>query len=102
MRSSRTSRAVLGLAVLAAPLLSCVSDQRIVANTTAAYVYLEQQYEWDCVEVKGPETCKDTQAALKEARRQTELANKVYQIGKLPKQQRAKLKAVAKSLEAKK
>ena len=85
------------LAALAVLAFGC-SDRTLVANTTAAYVYAEQQYEWDCVEVKGPETCGATRAELIEAKRQTELANKVYQIGKLPKAEKKKLAGIKKRL----
>lgn len=88
--------------LLAAALLTVgCSDVRLVSDATASYVAHEQQYEWDCVEVKGPPECAATQTALKEAKRQTELANRVYKIGKLPKSERAKLKAAAAALEAK-
>jgi len=77
------------------------SDLKLVGDTTAAYIVAEQEYEWDCVEVKGPDTCAARQAELKEAKRQTELANKAYKVGKLPKPFKKKLKAIAKSMEAK-
>jgi hypothetical protein len=98
MRQKRAT----GLAMLALTLFAAgCSDLHLVSNTTSAYIVAEQQYEWECVEVKGPETCAARQTELKEAKRQTELANKAYKVGKLPKPFKKKLKAIAKSMGAK-
>lgn len=85
-------RAALLLLLLAG--VAC-SDRALVANATAAHTYAEAHYEWACVDQVGPPECKQDQAVLNDAKREVELDNRVYKIGKLPKVARQRLRKIA-------
>lgn len=100
---------ISAVALLCLLLVSCASNKAFVANQSAARIYQEDRYERLCVQQKGPGTCKDMQGILNTLERHEPkgcdvtsptckpvglipVANKVIQVGALPKQERAELK----------
>lgn len=76
-------------------LTGCVSDRELVARATASYTYTEAHYEQRCVQVVGPAACAGEQVSLKKAKQEVKLCNDVQKIGKLPKEAKRNLKAIA-------
>lgn len=56
-------------------------------------MYYEAEYEQRCVTIRGPAECLPYRDKLSELRRQATLANSVYQIGPMPKTEKAQLEA---------
>jgi hypothetical protein len=90
-------RAALVLAVLLVGG-GCVSDQKLVANATAARHYHHGRWEREC---EGKETppCEAFAQLVDEALDETELCNEVQRIGKLPPQARRRLKQLTARME---
>lgn len=82
---------------------ACASDKKLVANLTASYIYHEQAYVWKCVEpqpqIVPQPACQKYQRLLSDAKRQVTLANDVYKVGALPKDQKKVLLSLKTALE---
>lgn len=86
-------RSTLAIGALCSTL-AC-SDKSLVSKATAAHVYWEDRYEKNCVAAKGdPTKCHACQAVLNDARETVMLANRVYQIGPMPKEEKAEVKVI--------
>jgi hypothetical protein len=94
------ARRLLAAAVVLAAAAGCVSDGKLVANTTARQYWEEDRYEQRCVVRIGPADCSAQRKDSDELKRQVILANRVQKVGKLPKPERTQLKAQVKKLEA--
>jgi hypothetical protein len=86
--------------VLALALSGCVSDKQFIANNVALQMWEESRYEQRCVVKIGPPDCLANQKDSDELKRQVALANTIQKtsLGKLPKAEKAQIKAQAKKL----
>jgi hypothetical protein len=86
-------------ALAAVSCFSMANDKALVAKATASYTYHGTSYEWACIGHVGPEECKPCFETLKIGRKQIQLANEVYKIGKMPKAEVEGLKTLIVALE---
>lgn len=87
-----------GLALFATS--GCVSDRSFLSNVAADYTYQESLYERRCVATAGPADCLLHQEDVKAAKAELVVADKVIAIGKIPKEERAAIKAAMAKVKA--
>lgn len=97
----RSTFLIASLALLSTSCSVIQSDKALVADSTAAYIWLNHEYKKSCVEIEStaPPNCAETFLLLKQLREDTTVANESQKIGKLPESARKKLKALVKALE---
>lgn len=89
---------VIALVLLATS--GCRSDRTFLSNAAAEYLYQESLYERRCVNVAGPADCLPHQQDVKDAKAELVVADKVIAIGKIPKEERAAIKAAMAKVKA--